>query len=47
MRLLDAIATSDAPVMMNLISTHVAPAPGTTSAAWNNRPTRDDWNKTR
>lgn len=45
MTLLDGLATSDAPVVMGLLSTHVAPAPVIADGAWNNQPTWDNWQK--
>lgn len=40
-----AIATSDAPVVMDLISTHGVRAPALVSVGWDNRPTWDNWPK--
>ncbi|MEU2359938.1 multiple cyclophane-containing RiPP AmcA [Streptomyces noursei] len=47
MKILDKLATSDAPVVMDLISTHLPPASTitVTEAAWDNRPTWDNWAK--
>ncbi|WP_416483435.1 multiple cyclophane-containing RiPP AmcA [Streptomyces sp. CL12] len=45
MTLLDGLATSDAPVVMDLLSTHAAPAPVIAGGAWNNQPTWDNWQK--
>lgn len=46
MTLLDQLATTDAPVVMDLISAHAAPAPAITETAWDNRPSWDNWQKT-
>lgn len=43
MTLLDTIAASDARAVMDLISTHAPPS--VLSAAWDNRPTWDNWPK--
>ena len=45
MTLLDGLALSDAPVVMDLIPTHVVPSSELTGAAWDNRPTWDNWRK--
>lgn len=45
MTVLDGLTTSNAPVVMELITTHDA-APGPTAGArWDNRPTWDNWAK--
>lgn len=44
MTLLDQLATSDAPVVMDLIRPHRAPAVDLVEA-WDNRPTWDNWRK--
>ena len=45
MKILDRLATSDTPVVMELIATHDVPAPVIVEAAWDNRPTWDNWAK--
>lgn len=45
MTLLDILAASDAPVVVDLIAVHGAPAPETTEASWDNQPTWDNWRK--
>lgn len=45
MTLLEALATSDASVVMDLISPCGAPAPVITGTPWDNRPTWDNWAK--
>ncbi|MEU4895984.1 multiple cyclophane-containing RiPP AmcA [Streptomyces sp. NPDC044780] len=45
MTLLDGLTTSDAPVVVDLISTHIASVPVATGATWDNRPTWDNWRK--
>ncbi|MEV7288147.1 multiple cyclophane-containing RiPP AmcA [Streptomyces sp. NPDC093252] len=51
MTLLDRLAASDAPVVMDLIAAHAPHVPaitGTIAAAgavWDNRPTWDNWQK--
>ncbi|MEU5609761.1 multiple cyclophane-containing RiPP AmcA [Streptomyces sparsogenes] len=45
MTLLDKLTTSDAPVVMDLITTHSTPALAITEAKWDNRPTWDNWKK--
>ncbi|MFD7089900.1 multiple cyclophane-containing RiPP AmcA [Streptomyces sp. NPDC059896] len=55
MKILDRLATSDTPVVMELIATHDVPTPVVVEAAWDNwaknpapfdnRPTWDNWNK--
>jgi hypothetical protein len=47
MTLLDQLATSEASVVMDLITPPGATPPFTTGAAWDNRPTWDNWNKKR
>lgn len=46
MTLLDQLATSDAPVVMDLITTPDLSLPFTVGASWDNRPTWDNWQKT-
>jgi hypothetical protein len=46
MKILDRLATSDTPVVMELIATYDIPTPVTVEAAWDNRPTWDNWAKT-
>jgi hypothetical protein len=46
MTVLDRLATSDAPVVMELTATHGSPAPVTVGGPWDNRPTWDNWAKT-
>ncbi|MDT0323162.1 multiple cyclophane-containing RiPP AmcA [Streptomyces millisiae] len=45
MTLLDRLATSDAPVVMELIALHDDPAPLIVGTPWDNRPTWDNWAK--
>ncbi|MFE9889378.1 multiple cyclophane-containing RiPP AmcA [Streptomyces scopuliridis] len=45
MTVLDRLATSDTPVVMELIATHDALTPVIVEAAWDNRPTWDNWAK--
>ncbi|MFE4911965.1 multiple cyclophane-containing RiPP AmcA [Streptomyces sp. NPDC056652] len=43
MKILDRLATSDTPVVMELIAAHDVPTPVVVEAAWDNRPTWDNW----
>lgn len=45
MTFLDQLAVSDSLVVMELTATRDASAPGLTEAAWDNRPTWDNWAK--
>ncbi len=45
MTLLERLATADTPVVMDIISTHGAPAPVIVEASWDNKPTWDNWAK--
>ncbi|MEV3870841.1 multiple cyclophane-containing RiPP AmcA [Streptomyces sp. NPDC049906] len=45
MTLLEQLTTSDAPIVVDLISTHGELAPEATEASWDNRPTWDNWKK--
>ncbi|MFD7506161.1 multiple cyclophane-containing RiPP AmcA [Streptomyces sp. NPDC059850] len=46
MTVLDRLATSDAPVVVELIALHDALSPVIVEAMWDNRPTWDNWAKT-
>jgi len=46
MALLQTLATSDALVVLELISTYHTATPVTVEAAWDNKPTWDNWRKT-
>lgn len=45
MKVLDRLATSDTPVVMELTAPHDIPTPVIVEAAWDNRPTWDNWAK--
>lgn len=45
MTVLDRLATSDAPVVMELVATHDVLTSAIVEAAWDNRPTWDNWAK--
>ncbi|MFI1189323.1 multiple cyclophane-containing RiPP AmcA [Streptomyces californicus] len=45
MTVLDRLATSDTPVVMELIAPHDAPHPVIVGTPWDNRPTWDNWAK--
>ncbi|MFD7317896.1 multiple cyclophane-containing RiPP AmcA [Streptomyces sp. NPDC059883] len=45
MKILDRLATSDTTLVMELIATHDVPTPVVVEAAWDNRPTWDNWAK--
>ncbi|MFF7192366.1 multiple cyclophane-containing RiPP AmcA [Streptomyces sp. NPDC008079] len=45
MRILEALAASDAPVVMELVTTHDAPAAEIVEGTWDNKPTWDNWQK--
>jgi hypothetical protein len=45
MRILEGLAASDAPVVMELTTTHDAPVPVIVDGVWDNRPTWDNWAK--
>lgn len=45
MTLLDMLAVSDAPIVVDLTSAHGGPAPETTEVSWDNKPTWDNWRK--
>jgi hypothetical protein len=45
MTLLEQLAASRAPAVMDLISAHRAAPPVIVEAAWDNRPTWDNWAK--
>lgn len=46
MTALDTLTTSQAPIVVDLISMRHAPAPVTVETMWDNRPTWDNWPKT-
>jgi hypothetical protein len=46
MTVLDRLATSDTPVVMELIGTHNTPTSEIVGGTWDNRPTWDNWPKT-
>ncbi|MFJ8752116.1 multiple cyclophane-containing RiPP AmcA [Streptomyces sp. NPDC102441] len=45
MTVLDSLATSDTPVVMELIAPHDALPPMIVGTPWDNRPTWDNWAK--
>ncbi|WP_336048016.1 multiple cyclophane-containing RiPP AmcA [Streptomyces sp. CA2R101] len=45
MTVLDTLATSDAPIVMELTATHDAQRRTIVEATWDNRPTWDNWAK--
>ncbi|BDH15362.1 multiple cyclophane-containing RiPP AmcA [Streptomyces hygroscopicus] len=45
MTVLNRLATSDAPIVMELAATHDAQPPTIVEATWDNRPTWDNWAK--
>ncbi|WP_157166447.1 multiple cyclophane-containing RiPP AmcA [Streptomyces typhae] len=46
MTALDRLATSDTPVVMELMATYDAPVPMLVGTLWDNQPTWDNWAKT-
>lgn len=45
MKILERLAASDTPVVMELVATHDVPTPVIVEAKWDNRPTWDNWAK--
>lgn len=45
MTVLDTLATSEAPIVMELTATHHAQPQTVVEATWDNRPTWDNWAK--
>ncbi|MGW3295191.1 multiple cyclophane-containing RiPP AmcA [Streptomyces xiamenensis] len=45
MTILDRLVASDTPVLRELIATHDGQCPAIMEAAWDNRPTWDNWAK--
>lgn len=45
MTVLDTLATSDAPIVMELTATHHTQPRTVVGATWDNRPTWDNWAK--
>ncbi|GAA2458562.1 multiple cyclophane-containing RiPP AmcA [Streptomyces sp. NPDC057697] len=46
MTVLDRLAVSDTPVVMELMAMYGSPAPVIAGGPWDNRPTWDNWAKT-